>query len=208
MTDSAQELLEQSRQGTLALIDVRTTQAHTNGHVPGSVSAPFSRDGWGPAVADWLRSRSVTRVGILADNPVVGRAAGEALQAEQVTVHAVFDRGPSSWQEAGLPIVSVPSLTADELARQLDTRTVIDVREPYELRSGIVPGALTIPMGQLVRRTSELDRTARYAVICATGNRSQSAASYVADQGFQVENVRGGMALWLAGRHPVDYPKS
>jgi rhodanese-related sulfurtransferase len=207
MMQSAHDLWKQSRQGTLALIDVRATRAHTNAHVPGSVSAPYSRNGWGRAVADWLRSQSLTRVGILADNHVVGQAAHEALRAEAVAVEGVLDGGPPAWEEAGFPIVSVPDVTADDLARNLRARTVLDVREPYEWRSGIVPGALTIPMGQLVRRIGELDKTMRYAVICASGNRSQQAAAYLADEGFQVENVRGGMALWLAGRHPVDYPR-
>lgn len=206
MARSASELWEMSHEGSLALLDVRTAKAYTESHVPGSVSAPFSRAGWGPAVANWLRSQSIEEVGILADNGVVGEAARNALVAGQITVTAVLDGGPSAWEAAGLPLVSVPDVTADELARTLDEWVVIDVREAYEWRSGLVPGALTIPMGQLVERSRDLDRGKRYAVICATGNRSQAAAAYLADQGFTVGNVRGGMSLWLGGRHPIEHP--
>jgi rhodanese-related sulfurtransferase len=205
MTRSVSELWERSQEGTLALIDVRTGKAYTEAHVPGSVSAPFRRAGWGSAVTTWLLSHAIGEVGILADNGVLGEAARDALEG-QITVVAVLDGGPSSWEAAGLPLVLVPDVTADELARTLPEWVVIDVREAYEWRSGLVPGALMIPMGQLGERSRDLDRRQRYAIICATGNRSEAAAAYLADLGFTVANVRGGMSLWLGGQHPLEHP--
>jgi rhodanese-related sulfurtransferase len=200
------ELLAQARAGQLVLLDIRTPKAYTAGHVPTSMSAPYSRPGWGRAVRRWLDTQGTPAVALLADNQVVADAAQAELAAEGVRVADVLAGGPAAWQTAGLALVAVAEITADQLARSLDEWMVIDVREPYEWRSGIIPGALTIPLNQLPKHVDGLDRSRRYALACASGNRSQTAAAYLADQGFQVGNLTGGMALWLGGRHPVDYP--
>jgi rhodanese-related sulfurtransferase len=94
-------------------------------------------------------------------------------------------------------------LTVDELAQNLENYIVVDVREPYELRSGIIPGAISIPMGQLQQRIAELDKSRAHAIVCASGSRSASVAAWLSQQGFNVANVVGGMSLWMGARHPV-----
>jgi rhodanese-related sulfurtransferase len=59
-------------------------------------------------------------------------------------------------------------------------------------------------MGELMERVKELDPSQRYAVVCASGSRSQSAAAWLAEQGYQVANLVGGMSLWIGGGHPVE----
>jgi rhodanese-related sulfurtransferase len=207
MAWTSSELLEASREGRLALLDIRPGHAYTEGHVAGAVSAAFGHPAWGPSVAKWLTSQSIGAAAILCKVAADGEAARSLLEREEITVSAVVDGGPTAWSAGGLPVVAVANLTADELATHLPDWTVIDVREPYEWRTGVVPGALTVPMGQIVARAETLDHAKRYAIICASGNRSQAAAAYLADQGFTVANVRGGMALWLGGRHPVEQPR-
>jgi rhodanese-related sulfurtransferase len=200
-----EDVLREAGRGEVVLIDVRPGHAYARGHVAHSLSAPFVRGRWARAVKEWLGARP-SSVAILADNEVVVRAAVEALAGEGITPSDVFAGGPQSWQADGVTLVEVLALKADDLARDRDSWTVIDVREPYEWRSGIIPGALTMPLNQLPDHTSGLDPRERYAVVCASGSRSQAAASYLADRGYQVANVVGGMSLWLAGRHPVEQP--
>ncbi|PSR24785.1 MAG: hypothetical protein C7B47_14055 [Sulfobacillus thermosulfidooxidans] len=97
-------------------------------------------------------------------------------------------------------------MTVDELHQNLHDFVVIDVREAYELRAGTVPGALHIPMGQIQSRVQELDKDRKYAIICQSGSRSASVAGWMSQQGFDVNNVVGGMSLWLGARHPVERP--
>ena len=75
-----------------------------------------------------------------------------------------------------------------------DSRLVVlDVREPWEFRTGHVPNAKLIPLGQLQARVGELDPETPIAVICQSGNRSQTAAALLAQKGFkQIFNVREG----------------
>lgn len=59
---------------------------------------------------------------------------------------------------------------------------------------------MLIPLGQLAGRLSEIDSEKPVAVICASGNRSQSAAALLGQKGFKtVYNVVGGTGAWMYG---------
>ncbi len=187
------------------LLDIRLGRAYTEGHVRGAVSAPFTQRGWGPSVAAWMRREAPSHAVILfGDNAILTRSAAQALESQGIAVEAAWDQGLGPWIETGYPVVRVDNITVDVLHSELGQWAVIDVREPYEHRGGVIPGALKMPLGQLPQRVQELDPNQRYAIVCASGNRSQSAAAWLAEQGFEVANVVGGMSLWLGARHPVE----
>jgi rhodanese-related sulfurtransferase len=55
-----------------------------------------------------------------------------------------------------------------------------------------------MPLGELAQRAGELDPARPVAVICATGNRSQSGAAVLGQKGFKtIYNVRGGTLGWM-----------
>ncbi len=200
---TAQDFFQQVQDGSALLLDVSPAHAYSKAHPAGSYNVPFHRRGWGQEIKRALNGQTPP-LGVFADNTVIAEAAKESLTAAGLSVPFTFDRGVKGWDQEGLPVESVKDLTVDELARNLDNYVVVDVREPYELRSGIVPGAINIPIGQLQGRASELDRSKPHAIICASGNRSASAASWLSQQGLEVANVVGGMSLWMGGRHPVE----
>ena len=80
---------------------------------------------------------------------------------------------------------------------------VLDVREPGEFRSGHIPGAIHIPLGELGRRLRDLDRETAVITVCRTGHRSGAAAKLLAREGYKVENLRGGMIAWMREQLPV-----
>jgi rhodanese-related sulfurtransferase len=207
MAHSVQELSQALEEGSLVLLDVRPGHHYAKAHVPRSVSVPFTRWGWGRTVRRWLKEQGIEQVAILADNAVVAEAARAALEAEGLSPKAVFDQGLASWEDAGLPLVMVVDLTVQQLREEQPHWTVVDVREPFEWRSGIIPGALTIPLGHLPGHLERLEKHRRYAMVCASGNRSQTAAAFLAEHGFRVANVVGGMKMWLAAGHPVQSPE-
>jgi rhodanese-related sulfurtransferase len=87
-----------------------------------------------------------------------------------------------------------------------DDPVVLDVREPWEYRQGHVPGAVLIPLGQLAARVGELDPSRPVAAICQSGQRSQSAAALLGQQGFKkVYNVLGGTGEWQQAGLPVSH---
>lgn len=116
------------------------------------------------------------------------------------------------WQAMGLPITSgdVQDIDALELKQLLDSGNgskpvVLDVREHWEYRMGHVPGAVLIPLGQLMSRLNELNPETPVAVICASGSRSQSAAALLGQKGFKkVYNVSRGISEWQMRGLPVE----
>ena len=92
-------------------------------------------------------------------------------------------------------------LTAEELAERRATVSdlqVVDIRNIGELEeSGTVPGAVNIPLAQLVARLGELDPTTPTVVFCAGGYRSSIAASTLRANGFtDVSDLLGGIGAW------------
>ncbi|SMO83490.1 sulfurtransferase TusA family protein [Melghirimyces algeriensis] len=74
---------------------------------------------------------------------------------------------------------------------------IVDVREPMEYTFGHIPGAKSIPLGELEERISELNPTKEYYVICQTGTRSDAACQLLNEKGFsKVKNVVPGMKEW------------
>lgn len=76
---------------------------------------------------------------------------------------------------------------------------LVDVREPDEVATGMLPNAVNIPLGELMTSLHRLDRTRTVALVCRSGNRSATGATLLVDAGFtDVVNLAGGM-LALAG---------
>jgi rhodanese-related sulfurtransferase len=94
---------------------------------------------------------------------------------------------------------AAPEIGVDELDGLLRAGSVrvIDVREDWEFRRGRVPGALSVPLGQLSGRAAELPRGKPLALICEHGNRSLTATEFLLSQGFDgAVSVRGGTSAW------------
>jgi TusA-related sulfurtransferase/rhodanese-related sulfurtransferase len=92
------------------------------------------------------------------------------------------------------------TLTNEELQRMVEANeklSVLDVREPAEYAFNRIPGAISIPFGDLENRMNELDPNQTYHVVCRTGNRSDRSCQLLAEKGFKnVKNVLSGMSGW------------
>ncbi len=80
----------------------------------------------------------------------------------------------------------------------VDTETqFIDVREPDEVASGSIDGAINIPLGDLPNRLNDLQATRDVVVLCRSGGRSAKAAELLWSAGFRdVINLEGGMIAY------------
>jgi len=81
---------------------------------------------------------------------------------------------------------------------------LIDVRNPGETASGILPGAREIPLATFTRWLAGLGQADPVVVYCASGYRSQVAASLLRSKGFQdVSDLLGGYGAWVGAGLPV-----
>ncbi len=84
---------------------------------------------------------------------------------------------------------------------------VIDVGEVEEYNRGHIPGALSLPLGELSRDLAtarcRIDRDAPVYVVCAAGNRSLIATGMLVHAGYAAYSVLGGTNGWVKTGHPV-----
>lgn len=76
---------------------------------------------------------------------------------------------------------------------QNSSLSVLDVREVDEFESLHLEGARNLPLSQLADTYEQLDKDQLYYVICKSGMRSARACQFLAEQGYDVINVQGGM---------------
>jgi rhodanese-related sulfurtransferase len=104
----------------------------------------------------------------------------------------------------------VPQISVTEAYQRLSANEniiLVDVRQPVETQSGVVPGALLIPLSEFGRRMDEIPPDKPVLTICYSSHRSPFAARKLAHAGYDVANVSGGMAAWHRAGLPVEEPK-
>ena len=84
-----------------------------------------------------------------------------------------------------------------ELAEHLDDVQVVDVRWPNEWAAGHIEGSLHLPQDTLDDHLHELDRHRPVVAVCRTGHRSGMAAEWLCADGFEAENLEGGLLAWV-----------
>ncbi|RRN46907.1 rhodanese-like domain-containing protein [Streptococcus halitosis] len=79
---------------------------------------------------------------------------------------------------------------------QKESLSVLDVREVEEFEALHLEGAQNLPLGQLADIFDRLDKDLLYYVICKSGMRSARACQFLAEKGYDVINVQGGMTAF------------
>lgn len=77
--------------------------------------------------------------------------------------------------------------------------TILDVRNPTEFATGHIKNAKNIPVADLSKRITELEKQKAHTVItvCASGTRSATASAVLTRAGFaNVVSLEGGMSAW------------
>jgi rhodanese-related sulfurtransferase len=80
---------------------------------------------------------------------------------------------------------------------------LLDVRAQDEWDAGHAPMALHVPARRLPERAAKLPKGKELVLICRSGSRSKVAAEVLAEKGFRVANVSGGMRAWKKAGLPV-----
>ena len=106
-------------------------------------------------------------------------------------------------------MTAIPELTPAEFRNRWpdgpgpDTVTLVDVREPFELKLASVQGAIPIPMREIPQRLEELNPQSSIVVLCHVGGRSRQVAGFLLSAGFDdVFNLTGGIDAWSVDIDP------
>lgn len=79
---------------------------------------------------------------------------------------------------------------------QNEQLSLVDVREVEEFQTLHLEGAQNLPLSQLADIYDQLDKDLLHYVICKSGMRSARACQFLAEQGYDVINVQGGMTAF------------
>ena len=85
---------------------------------------------------------------------------------------------------------------------------LVDIRDPQSFAQGHICGALHLDNHSLADFIAQADFEQPLVVVCYHGNSSQSAAAYLAGQGFsEVYSLDGGIELWRS-TYPAEVSQS
>jgi hydroxyacylglutathione hydrolase len=179
------------------VLDGRDPEDFARGHIVGSVNV-----GLNGRYAEFAGSVIPSDVDI-----VLVADEGFELEAKNRLARIGFDRVAGYLENPLGVMVDHPDrvqqasrLTAtdfEDRRRELSDLQVVDVRNPGEVGLGTIPGAVTVPVGQLPSLVRDLDPGKPTVVFCAGGYRSSVAASLLRREGFgDVSDLRGGYGAW------------
>jgi rhodanese-related sulfurtransferase len=108
----------------------------------------------------------------------------------------------------------IENLTPAQVKAELEKGnvTLIDVREPEELKNGEIAGAINAPRGMLEFYADSttpyykpvFDKSKRIILHCASGGRSALAAATLKQMGYEnVAHLDGGLKAWKEAEMPV-----
>ncbi|ATX83567.1 MULTISPECIES: sulfurtransferase TusA family protein [Bacillus amyloliquefaciens group] len=114
----------------------------------------------------------------------------------EVLRHFLRKEGEHSSENAS----SIPEISLEAFTQKVDrdeSLHILDVREIEEYEEAHIPGAVHIPLGEVEKRSNELNKNDEIYIICHSGRRSEMAAHTMKKQGFKkVINVIPGMWDW------------
>jgi NADPH-dependent 2,4-dienoyl-CoA reductase/sulfur reductase-like enzyme/rhodanese-related sulfurtransferase len=82
------------------------------------------------------------------------------------------------------------------LAAKGETPTTLDVRVPSAVAANAIPSTIRIPMAELRSRLDELPRDQEIWIHCVVGQTSYNAVRLLAQNGFNVRNLSGGITTY------------
>jgi rhodanese-related sulfurtransferase len=171
------------------VLDARDRWAFAAGHVKGSWNIEAG-DSFA-AYAGWLLPFDAPLC-LIADSPE------QEVEVREELLRIGFDHvlghlagGIDAWRAVGGETGSYGTASWEELTDPGEER-VLDVRQPYEWRGGVVPGSELAFVADLPASLGRLDRARSYLVACRTGIRATIAASLLDAAGFDVRPVVDG----------------
>ena len=80
---------------------------------------------------------------------------------------------------------------------------LVDVRQDWEREICAIEGSQALPMHELQGRIGELPQDRELVIVCHTGRRSAMVTTWLAQQGYRVHNLEGGVEAWAQTVDPA-----
>jgi rhodanese-related sulfurtransferase len=211
----------------IALIDPREEGLFGKAHLLLAVNVPLSRL---ELRIGLLVPRKTTRIVLSDDDDGLSERAVQKLASLGYSHIEILAGGNSAWQAAGFELFSgmsvptkafgewiaercnTPLITPHKLHRKLvagEDVVILDSRPANEYVNMTIPGAINVPVSELVYRFGELPVTPDTLVVvnCAGRTRSLIGAQTLIDAGIpnRVAALKGGTMAWLMAGFELEH---
>jgi glyoxylase-like metal-dependent hydrolase (beta-lactamase superfamily II)/rhodanese-related sulfurtransferase len=188
------------------VVDIRNAAAFAGYHIPGALNIGFE-----PSLANWVGMVVEPNADILLvveTRDDYKRMRTELHRIGYDNIYGYLQGGISSWVYSGRPVDKLSMDSAQDLENcigQGKPVSLVDVRTPGEVEHGRIPGAVHIPLGDILNGTFSLNEDEHHIIYCASGYRSNIAASYLQRHGFwDVRALAGGFIAWSRAGYPIE----
>lgn len=185
------------------IMDLRAAEDYRRAALPGVLNIPATADNFSTYVG-WFVDYTRPLYLIVPDLDALP-AILRSLRAIGVD-HIVGVGGPDVIGEGA---TTLPAMSVEELAQRLPQNglTILDVRGRSEFQAEHIQGARNIPLGFLPQNLGQLPHEGTLVLQCASGYRSQIAASLLRAEGFDnVVTLTGDSSEWRAALPVVKEP--
>ncbi len=196
---------DQAMHGEMVVLDVRSPEAFTGAHIPGSIAIPLEMI---PSFAGWFLPYHKP-IGLVADHyEQVETAVRYLIRLGYDTISGYLMQGIHKWEISGRKYDRIPTIYAGEVMQRINTHEdfiLLDVRSKEEFERGHLPNAMNIYVGELPNSMDKIPKNHHpITVFCSTGRRATIAASLLKKNGFeQVEDWLGSMTACSAISCPI-----
>jgi len=181
------------------LLDTRTLAEYAASHPAGALYVGL--DG---QYASWVGTllKPTDPLLVLAEPARIEEATMRLARVGYEQVLGLLDPDTAAWSSVGHPATSASAETITTAVAP--GRRVLDVRRTHEWEAGHIAGATHVPLAELPTRAHELDASAHWVVVCASGYRAAIGASVLERAGFRkLTMCSGGMEEWRRVNGPV-----
>ena len=188
------------------VVDVRDTAAYAGYHIPGSLNIGFD-----PGLANWVGM--VVEPGadlllVVENKEDYDRMRIELHRIGYDNIHGYLMGGIQAWVYSGRPVNRLSIDSAQDVQSCLDQDkpvSLVDIRTPAETAQGVIPGARIITLNDILAGKFDLPEDGHHILYCATGYRSNIAASYLQQHGYwDVRTLAGGFIAWSRAGYLVE----
>jgi hydroxyacylglutathione hydrolase len=185
------------------VVDARDLLGFSAAHVPGSIAL------WEEEIssyAGWFLTYD-RPILLVCDEGRIDQVIRYLVRMGFDRIEGVLSGGMLAWHRAGLESQGVRTRTVQDLCHRLDTddkTRVLDVRSEEEVSAVPIPGAIHVPIKQILTRMEDVPVDEQLDVFCGSGVRSTIVASLLQRAGRDNATVvLGGISGWNSVSCPL-----
>lgn len=186
------------------IFDVRAKEAYFGGHIPGSLF--LSRNNFSTFAANLVDVS--TPVAFIVPKNNMDMLMELYFMARRIGFDHVLGYIPNAldnWQNESNPIEKLSTISAEYYLELNDDSVLLDIRKPEHMSDNDpVRNRINIALEELYKEYVKLPKEKDIYILCASGDRSTTAASFLAIQGIRSIVIEGGIQALNDVAHVTD----